>query len=97
GRMKPYRVLLSTAVVLAGVAFVPALSAQALTVLAGGYVPASDLNQVTSSAQTVAKTRDGTLSLGANLDFGALRLSGAYASGTTIKNANQQDIGKGNV
>lgn len=69
----------------------------AITPLIGGYVPASDVNQISGSAQNVAKTRDGTLSLGANLDFGLLRGSVAYASGTTIKNASRQDIGKGSV
>jgi hypothetical protein len=69
----------------------------AVTAMAGGYVPASDVNQVTGSASNIAKTRDGTLSLGANVDFGMLRLSTAYATGTTIKNASRQDIGKGSV
>lgn len=68
-----------------------------ITPMVGGYVPASDVNQVTGNAQTIAKTRDGTLSLGLNLDFGPLRGTVAYASGTTIKNANSQSLGKGNV
>jgi hypothetical protein len=81
-----------------GAAVVFPLHAQvSLTSLVGGYVPASDLSQVSTSAQTVAKTRDGTLSLGLNLDLGPLRGSVAYASGTTIKDANRQAIGKGNV
>ena len=81
-----------------GAAIVFPLHAQvSLTPMLGGYVPASNLNQVSTSAQTVAKTRDGTLSLGLNLDLGPLRGSVAYASGTTIKDANRQDIGKGNV
>jgi hypothetical protein len=76
----------------------PALHAQiAITPLFGGYVPAGNLNDITGSAQNVAKTRDGTLSLGLNLDLGPLRGSVAYASGTTLKNASRQDIGKGNV
>jgi len=69
----------------------------AITPMAGGYVPASDVNQVPGTAANIAKTRDGTLSLGADLDLGAFRLSGAYATGTTIKNASRQDIGKGSV
>jgi hypothetical protein len=69
----------------------------AITPLIGGYVPASDVNQISGSASNIAKTRDGTLSLGADLDFGLLRGSVAYASGTTIKNASRQDIGKGSV
>jgi hypothetical protein len=87
-----------SAFVALGAAVVPALDAQvSLTPMVGGFVPASNLNQVGTSAQTVAKTRDGTLSLGLNLDLGPLRGSVAYASGTTIKDANRQDIGKGNV
>jgi hypothetical protein len=69
----------------------------AITPMVGGYVPASELNQVTGNAQNVAKTRDGTLSLGLDLDLGMLRGTVAYASGTTIKNASRQDIGKGSV
>jgi hypothetical protein len=68
-----------------------------ITPMLGGYVPASDVNQLQGSANNIAKTREGTLALGANLDLGLLRGSVAYASGTTIKNANKQDIGKGNV
>jgi hypothetical protein len=37
------------------------------------------------------------LSLGLNVDLGPLRGTLAYASGTTIKNASRQEIGKGNV
>jgi hypothetical protein len=69
----------------------------AITPMVGGYVPASDIHQVTGNAQDIAKTRDGTLSLGLDLDLGMLRGSLAYASGTTIKNASRQDIGKGDV
>ena len=68
-----------------------------ITPMIGGYIPASDVNQVTGNAQDVAKTREGTLSLGANIDLGALRGTVMYASGTTIKNANKEDIGKGSV
>src|SRR5215471_3454436 len=80
------------------VAIAPLARAQvAITPMVGGYVPASDVNQVTGTASNIAKTRDGTLSLGADVDFGMFRLSGAYATGTTIKNASRQDIGKGSV
>jgi hypothetical protein len=80
------------------IAVAPLARAQvAITPMVGGYVPASDVNQVAGSASNIAKTRDGTLSLGADVDFGMFRLSGAYATGTTIKNASRQDIGKGSV
>jgi hypothetical protein len=80
------------------VALVPVAHAQvSITPLVGGYVPASDVNQVGGSASNIAKTRDGTLSLGGNVEFGMLRGSVAYATGTTIKNASKQDIGKGSV
>jgi hypothetical protein len=69
----------------------------AITPMVGGYVPASDVNQISGSATNIAKTRDGTLSLGVDLDLGVLRGTVAYASGTTIKNASRQDIGKGSV
>jgi hypothetical protein len=85
--------------VLVGAITVPAVArAQAaLTPLIGGYIPAGDLTQVREGAENVATTRNGVLSLGLNLDVGPLRGSVAYASGTTIKNANRQDIGKGTV
>jgi hypothetical protein len=68
-----------------------------VTPMIGGYVPATDVNQIGGSAENIAKTRDGTLSLGLNVDLGPLRGTLAYASGTTIKNASSQSIGKGNV
>jgi hypothetical protein len=68
-----------------------------VTPMIGGYVPATDVNQIGGSAENLAKTREGTLSLGLNVDLGPLRGTLAYASGTTIKNANSQNIGKGNV
>jgi hypothetical protein len=68
-----------------------------ITPMVGGYVPASDVNQVKGDAVNIAKTRDGTLSLGGDIDFSMLRASVAYATGTTIKNASRQDIGKGSV
>src|SRR5215475_4168226 len=94
--MKQLRALLSTTMALAALAGT-ARAQVTITPMIGGYVPASDMHQVTGSAQDLAKTRDGTLSLGANVDFGMLRGTVMYASGTTIKNANQDDIGKGSV
>ena len=84
---------------LAAAVSVPALAGAqvAITPMVGGYTAASDLHQVGGNAQTIAEKREGTLSLGLNLDLGALRGSLAYASGTTIQNANRQNIGKGNV
>ena len=74
------------------------LSAQiSITPMIGGYVPATDVNQIGGSAENIAKTREGTLSLGLNVGLGPLRGTLAYASGTTIKNASSQNIGKGNV
>jgi hypothetical protein len=88
--------------VMTGVTLVAALSSAgsaqvAITPLVGGYVPGSSLKDVRSGAQTVAVERDGTLGLGLNVDMGMLRASLAYASGTTIRNAEREDIGKGNV
>ncbi len=85
-----------------GTALVAAIASNAasqvtITPLAGGYVAASNVNQVSSGAQSLARTRDGTLSLGADIDFGILRGSFAYASGTTIKNASSETIGKGSM
>lgn len=94
--MKQLRALLATTTLLA----ISALRIDAqvsITPMVGGYVPASDVNQVTGDAQNVAKTRDGTLSLGANVEFGILRGTLLYASGTTIKNASKENIGKGSV
>ena len=94
--MHPFRVLVSAAAMTA--AFVlPARSQVTLTPMVGGYIPASDVNQVQGTASNIAKTRDGTLALGADIDLGPLRGTFAYASGTTIKNASKQDIGKGSV
>ena len=77
---------------LSGAAFVVAVAPIAasqvtITPMAGGYIAASDVNQVSSGAQNLVRSRDGTLSLGANIDFGMLRGTFAYASGTTIKSA----------
>ena len=73
-----------------------AASAQSITALAGGYIPAGDLKTVQSGAEDVLD-RNGTLALGFNLDFGLLRGTLAYASGTTIRNADKEDIGEGTV
>ena len=94
--MKTFRVL-SSAVALVATVALPMRAQIAITPMVGGYIPASDVNQVTGSAQGIAKTRDGTLSLGANVDLGMLRGTLMYASGTTIKNASKEDIGKGSV
>lgn len=94
--MKTLRAL-SSAAALVAIAALPLRAQITITPMVGGYIPASDVNQVTGDAQDVAKTREGTLSLGANIDFGMLRGTAMYASGTTIKNASKQDIGKGSV
>ena len=94
--MKTFRVLSSAAALVAIVAL-PMRAQIAITPMVGGYIPASDVNQVTGTAQGIAKTRDGTLSLGANVDLGMLRGTLMYAYGTTIKNASKEDIGKGSV
>lgn len=84
--------------ILLAIAAAPIANAQiSITPLIGGYVPATDVNQIGGSAENIAKTREGTLSLGLNVDLGPLRGTLAYASGTTIKNASSQNIGKGNV
>lgn len=83
-------------VVAAGLA-APAAAQLTITPMVGGYIPASDIHAVSSGAQNLAKTRDGTLSLGADLDVGILRGTLVYASGTTIKDANRSEIGKGTV
>jgi hypothetical protein len=95
-RMTTRRFVLSIAALTS--AFALPLHAQvAITPMIGGYLPAGSLNDVTNGAQNVAKTRNGTLALGVNLDLGPIRGTAMYASGTTIKNANEQDIAKGNV
>jgi hypothetical protein len=94
--MKSLRVVFSAAALLA-VAAAGARAQIVIEPMVGGYVPASNVNQVRGSATDIAKSRDGTLSLGVNVDLGMLRGSLAYASGTTIKNADKQNIGKGNV
>jgi hypothetical protein len=69
----------------------------AVSPLVGGYIPGSSLKDVKTGASNVAVKRDGTLAFGVNLDVGSLRGSLAYASGTTIRDANKADIGKGTV
>ena len=90
------RALISAAAFVIGVASISE-SQVTITPMAGGYIAASDIHEVTSGAQTLARSRDGTLSLGANIDFGMLRGTLAYASGTTIKNASSQELGKGSM
>ena len=94
--MNTFRALGSAAALVA-IAALPMRAQISITPMVGGYIPASDVNQVTGTAQGIAKTRDGTLSLGANVDLGMLRGTLMYASGTTIKNASKEDIGKGSV
>lgn len=89
-------------ILLSGIALEAALAAVAgaqvtIMPMVGGYIPASDIHEVSSGAQNIAKTRDGTLSLGADVDFGLLRGTVVYASGSTIKNASSQALGKGSV
>jgi hypothetical protein len=80
-------------------ALAPALAGGQVNVtpLIGGYVPASDWNQIKTGAQNVATKREGARSIGLNLEVGSFRGSLAYVSGTTIKDAGQQEIGNGNV
>jgi hypothetical protein len=68
-----------------------------VTPLIGGYVPAGDWVELKTGAENVANRREGTRSLGLNLEFGSFRGSLAYASGMNIKNASRQDIGTGGV
>ena len=87
-------------IIIAGAVFAtPAIvhAQVAITPMIGGYVPAGSINQVTSGAQTVATTRQGTLSLGGNLDLGFLRGTVDYVSGTTIQDASRTTLGKGNM
>lgn len=90
------RALISGAALVVVVAPI-AVSQVTITPMAGGYIAASDIHQVSSGAQTLARSRDGTLSLGADIDFGVLRGTLAYASGTTIQNVSRQAIGKGSM
>jgi hypothetical protein len=85
------------AAVLAGATLIPAAARAQLTIepLVGAYIPASDLKEVRTGASSAASTKDGTLALGANIGMGNLRLSLAYASGATIKDTDNADIGKG--
>lgn len=87
----------SSTLLVAAIAASPSFARAQLSIVAGGYVPGSSVHQITTGAQTIAEQRQGTLSLGANLELGMFRVSSAYATGTTIQDANRQDIGKGNV
>lgn len=93
--MKAFRAVLS-ATALLGLATSVARAQIVVEPMIGGYVPGSNMNAV-PAATDLAKSRDGTLSFGANVSMSFLRVSAAYASGTTIKNAAKADIGKGNV
>lgn len=68
-----------------------------ITPLVGAYIPRSSLKDVQSGASNVTVRRDGTLALGLNIETGMLRLGAAYASGTTIKDANKAELAKGTV
>ncbi len=89
------RTFLSGAGLVAAIAPI-AVSQVTITPMAGGYIAASDVGSFERSANLV-RSRDGTLSLGANIDFGMLRGTLAYASGTTIKSASSQELGKGSM
>ncbi len=74
-----------------------------VTPLVGGYVAGSDIQDVAGEAEQVTIDKEAALGLGLNVEFGWLRGSLAYASGTTI-NAEEGvspefegEIGKGNV
>jgi hypothetical protein len=90
------RTFLSGAALIVAIAPIAA-SQVTITPMAGGYIAASDVNEVSSGARNLVRSRDGTLSLGANIDFGMLRGTLAYASGTTIKSASSQELGKGSM
>ena len=53
--MKTFRVL-SSATALVAIVALPMRAQIAITPMVGGYIPASDVNQVTGSAQGIAKT-----------------------------------------
>lgn len=77
------------------------VSAQTVTPLIGAYVPASSFGELRSGATTTEFKREATLGLGANIDFGMLRISGAYATGATISQddgvTGEDEIGDGSV
>jgi len=82
------------------VAFTPVMArAQVINItpLIGGYVPAGDWVELRAGAENVANRREGTRSLGLNVEFGYFRGSVAYASGMNIKNSSRQEIGTGSV
>ena len=79
-------------------ALAPTARAQVnVTPLIGGYVPADDWSQLKTNAETYAHTRQGRRSLGLNVEVGPFRGSVAYASGTSLKDADRQDVGQGSV
>jgi hypothetical protein len=78
------------------------VSAQGISVtpLIGGYIPAGSLGELQSGAQNAELKREATLGLGANIEFGRLRLSGAYASGATLSEdgvTGESSVGDGSV
>jgi hypothetical protein len=73
----------------------------AVTPLVGAYIPGGSFGELRAGAQDTEYKRKATLGLGANIDFGSLRVSAAYASGATISQesgvGNDDDIGDGSV
>lgn len=72
----------------------------------GVYTQANSLDQLRAQADTLSIKRESALALGANVEFGWLRLGLNYVSGATIKCqqasncgsvANGGDIGKGKI
>jgi opacity protein-like surface antigen len=80
-----------------------AVHAQSITVTpsAGLYIPASDFYHLRDDAQRATIEKEGTLGLGLNVEFGSLRGSIAYATGSQINDrdgvVNQENIGEGTV
>jgi hypothetical protein len=71
-----------------------------LTPRIGAYIPASSAAELRDNAETVRIEREGTLSLGLNLDMGLLRGSIDYASGARISEAGATDrdrVGDGSL
>lgn len=75
---------LVTAITILASVSTPAEAQLHVTPLAGGYLPASDLDDLRDQAEGARLRREGTLGLGLNLDTGWLRGSIAYASGARI-------------
>jgi hypothetical protein len=69
----------------------------AVSALGGAYVPAGSFRELQTQAEL---KREATLGLGVNVQFGALRVSTAYATGATISEdgvTNETEIGDGTV